>query len=145
VVIFFSSYIFNHTNSLDSDQALKAALAVGVAVGFINVFLALFAFFKIDTVGRRGLMIWTFPFMTFTMLILVFSSLAHSPGSRTSLIAFFVLVFVIFYSPGAGPVPFTYCAEIFPLTHREVGMGWAVMVMYLNKSAEGCLTFGLAD
>lgn len=28
--------------------------------------------------------------------------------------------------PGEGPVPFTYSAEVFPLSHREVGMGWAV-------------------
>lgn len=25
-----------------------------------------------------------------------------------------------------GPVPFTYSAEVFPLSHREVGMSWAV-------------------
>jgi hypothetical protein len=29
---------------------------------------------------------------------------------------------IAFYSPGEGPVPFTYSAEVFPLTHREVGM-----------------------
>ncbi|KAF2113565.1 hypothetical protein BDV96DRAFT_114241 [Lophiotrema nucula] len=32
----------------------------------------------------------------------------------------------MFYSPGEGPVPFTYSAEVFPLSHREVGMSWAV-------------------
>jgi len=32
----------------------------------------------------------------------------------------------MFYSPGEGPVPFAYSAEVFPLSHREVGMGWAV-------------------
>ena len=26
------------------------------------------------------------------------------------------------YSPGEGPVPFTYSAEVFTLTHREMGM-----------------------
>lgn len=31
-----------------------------------------------------------------------------------------------FYSPGEGPVPFTYSAEVYPLSHREVGMGFAV-------------------
>lgn len=126
MVIFYSSYIFYDN--------LKAALAVGMAVGFINFSLALFAFFKIDTTGRRGLMIWTFPFMTLSMLALVFSSLERSEKPHSALIAFFVLVFVIFYSPGAGPVPFTYCAEIFPLTHREVGMGWAVAVRFFNTS-----------
>jgi hypothetical protein len=42
------------------------------------------------------------------------------------LIAFFVFLFDAFYSPGEGPVPFTYSAEVFPLSHREVGMSWAV-------------------
>lgn len=34
--------------------------------------------------------------------------------------------FGAWYSPGEGPVPFTYSAEVFPLSHREVGMSWAV-------------------
>lgn len=38
----------------------------------------------------------------------------------------FVYIFAAFYSPGEGPVPFTYSAEVFPLSHREVGMSWAV-------------------
>jgi len=46
--------------------------------------------------------------------------------TRTGLIAFFVFLFAAFYSPGEGPVPFTYSAEVFPLTHRELGMSWAV-------------------
>lgn len=38
----------------------------------------------------------------------------------------FVYLFDAFYSPGEGPIPFTYSAEVFPLSHREVGMAWAV-------------------
>ena len=34
-------------------------------------------------------------------------------------------LFEVFYSPGLGPVPFTYSAESFPLHVREVGMSWA--------------------
>jgi hypothetical protein len=41
-------------------------------------------------------------------------------------IALFIYLFDIFYSPGAGPIPFTYSAEVFPLSHREIGMSWAV-------------------
>ena len=51
------------------------------------------------------------------------------PESNTAhlgLVAFFIYIFDIFYSPGEGPVPFTYSAEVFPLSHREVGMSWAV-------------------
>lgn len=61
-------------------------------------------------------------------------------------IALFIYLFDAFYSPGEGPVPFTYSAEVcefnlefwgretfrltnfppVPLSHREVGMAWAV-------------------
>lgn len=62
-------------------------------------------------------------------------------SARVPLIALFIFIFcgkdpyisgsrmwayitlsLAFYSPGEGPVPFTYSAEVFPLTHREIGM-----------------------
>lgn len=48
--------------------------------------------------------------------------------TRIGLIALFIYIFAAWYSPGEGPVPFTYSAEVFPLSHREVGMAWAVTV-----------------
>ena len=41
-----------------------------------------------------------------------------------SLIGLFVL-FGAFYSPGEGPVPFIYSADVFPLSRREVDMIFA--------------------
>jgi hypothetical protein len=46
--------------------------------------------------------------------------------AHLGLVALFIYIFAMFYSPGEGPVPFAYSAEVFPLSHREVGMGWAV-------------------
>ena len=46
----------------------------------------------------------------------------ESSPAHLGLIAMFIYIFAAFYSPGEGPVPFTYSAECFPLTHREVGM-----------------------
>ena len=34
-------------------------------------------------------------------------------------------LFAICYSPGEGPVPFTYSAEAFPLSIRDIGMSFA--------------------
>jgi hypothetical protein len=45
---------------------------------------------------------------------------------RIAAVATFVYLFAAFYSPGGGPVPFMYSAEVFPLSHREIGMSWAV-------------------
>lgn len=48
-------------------------------------------------------------------------------GSRghMGLILLFVYIFASFYSFGEGPVPYVYGAEVFPLSHRELGLGWA--------------------
>ena len=73
----------------------------------------------IDTFGRRALLLLTFPNMAWTLLAAGFcfkipiGSSAHRP-----VIALFVYLFSAFYSPGEGPVPFTYSAEAFPLFHR---------------------------
>ena len=60
--------------------------------------------------------------------------------AHLGLIAFFIYVYAAFYSPGEGPVPFTYSAEVFPLSHREVGMGWAVATCLFWAAVLG-LTF----
>lgn len=47
---------------------------------------------------------------------------------RLAALALFIFLFAIFYSPGEGPVCFVYGAEVFPLSHREIGMAFAVAV-----------------
>lgn len=66
--------------------------------------------------------------MTWTLLAAGLCTLISTEAGtvRTALVALFVYLFAAFYSPGEGPVPFTYSAEVFPLSHREVGMGFAV-------------------
>jgi len=81
----------------------------------------------IDTFGRRALLIFTFPNMCWTLLAAGFCFwIPSSSKAHLGLIALFIFLFDAFYSPGEGPVPFTYSAEVFPLSHREVGMSWAV-------------------
>lgn len=91
-----------------------------------------------DTLGRRTLLLITLPPMALTMLAAsLVSPSTHAvnqpattdrPSSLTSLlpIASLIYLFCILYSPGMGPVPNLYSAEIFPLSHREVGMSFAV-------------------
>lgn len=65
--------------------------------------------------------------MAWTLLAAGFCFLIpETSPAHLGLVAFFVFLFAAFYSVGEGPVPFTYSAEVFPLSHREVGMSWAV-------------------
>jgi len=72
-------------------------------------------------------LLFTFPNMCWTLLAAGFCFwIPVENTAHLALIALFVYLFDVFYSPGEGPVPFTYSAEVFPLSHREVGMAWAV-------------------
>lgn len=64
--------------------------------------------------------------MCWTLLCAGFCFWVPGTTGHLGAIAFFIYLFDAFYSPGEGPVPFTYSAEVFPLSHREVGMAWAV-------------------
>lgn len=85
------------------------------------------ALYTIDRLGRRTLLLATFPNMCWTLLATGMSFyISPESNARLGLIALFIFIFCAFYSPGEGPCAFVYSAEAFPLSHREVGMSWAV-------------------
>lgn len=54
-----------------------------------------------------------------------FSFFAPEGDLRTGMVAAGIYMFMVVYSPGEGPVPFTYSAEAFPLYIRDIGMSFA--------------------
>jgi MFS family permease len=122
IISFYSSTIFQMAGASNIE-----ALLASFGFGLINFVFAWPAVWTIDTFGRRGLLLFTFPQMCWTLLAAGFCFwIPANSNAHIGLIAFFIYLFDAFYSPGEGPVPFTYSAEIFPLSHREVGMAWAV-------------------
>ncbi|KAG6860461.1 hypothetical protein C0995_010815 [Termitomyces sp. Mi166 len=122
IIAFYSSSIFS-----EAGYTNKQALLASWGFGMVNWVFAFPAVWTIDTFGRRNLLLFTFPNMAWTLLAAGFSFFIPMGNSaRVPCIALFVFLFAAFYSPGEGPVPFTYSAEVFPLTHREMGMSWAV-------------------
>ena len=122
IIAFYSSTVF-----VEAGATNREALLASFGFGLVNFVFAWPAVWTIDTWGRRALLLFTFPQMAWTLLgaglcfLIPEESRAH-----LGMIAFFIFLFAAFYSPGEGPVPFTYSAEVFPLSHREVGMAWAV-------------------
>ena len=103
------------------------ALLVSWGFGMTMFIFAIPALYTIDRWGRRALLLATFPNMFWTLLATGMSF--YIPSTSTAhlgLIALFIFLFTAFYSPGEGPCAFVYSAEVFPLSHREIGMSWAV-------------------
>jgi MFS family permease len=122
IIAFYSSTVF-----VEAGASQRNALLASFGFGLVNFVFAWPAIFTIDTYGRRTLLLFTFPQMAWTLLATGFCFyIPESNRAHLGMIAFFIFLFAAFYSPGEGPVPFTYSAEVFPLSHREVGMGFAV-------------------
>jgi sugar porter (SP) family MFS transporter len=126
IIAFYSSTIFANAGA-----STTGALFASFGFGLVNFVFAFPAIWTIDTFGRRSLLLFTFPNMAWTLLaagMCFFIDYDANPATTAHLgtVALFIYLFAAFYSPGEGPVPFAYSAEVFPLSHREVGMGWAV-------------------
>ncbi|EEH42377.2 uncharacterized protein PADG_07197 [Paracoccidioides brasiliensis Pb18] len=126
VIAYYSSEIF-----LDAGFSQKASLAASFGFGVINWLFAIPAIYTIDTFGRRNLLLVTFPLMGLFQLLTGFSFWIPTDGSatmrraHTGCVALGIYLFGIAYSPGEGPVPFTYSAEAYPLYVRSHGMALA--------------------
>jgi sugar porter (SP) family MFS transporter len=121
VIAYYSSEIFVEAN-LSEISALGASMGFGV----INFLFAIPAIYTIDTFGRRNLLLTTFPLMSACLFFTGFSFwIPDTSTAHIACIALGIYLFGIVYSPGEGPVPFTYSAEAYPLYIRAQGMSLA--------------------
>ncbi len=122
IIAFYFSTIFVQAGSSNI-----VALLVSWGFGMTMFVFAFPALYTIDRWGRRPLLLGTSPNMCWTLLATGMSFyIPESSPAHLGLIAFFIFVFVAFYSPGERPCAFLYSSEVFPLSHREIGMSWAV-------------------
>jgi len=121
VIAYYSSQIF-----LDANLSQISALAASLGFGIINFLFAIPAIYTIDTFGRRNLLLTTFPLMSLCLFFTGFSFwIPSSSKAQIACVALGIYLFGIVYSPGEGPVPFTYSAEAYPLYIRAQGMSLA--------------------
>ncbi|KAI8628443.1 major facilitator superfamily domain-containing protein [Xylariaceae sp. FL1651] len=111
---------------LNSSDPLQPML-YSFGYGAVNFLFGLPAIRTIDTLGRRKWLVLTLPLMGLFMTAAALSTLLPDGNqARGGVIALFVYLFAVAYSPGMGPIPFTLASESFPLSHREAGCAFAV-------------------
>ncbi|KAJ3798615.1 hypothetical protein GGU11DRAFT_780178 [Lentinula aff. detonsa] len=124
-IAYYSSNIFSQAN-FSNLQALLASWGFGM----INWIFAFPAIWTIDTFGRRNLLLTTFPLMAIFLLLAGFAFWIPDQKAQVGVVALGIYLFSMAYSPGEGPVPFTYSAEAFPLYVRDIGMSFATAVLW---------------
>ena len=125
VIAYYSSNIFSQSG-FNNVQSLLASFGFGL----INWLFAFPAVYTIDTFGRRNLLLTTFPLMALFLLMTGFSFWITIEKARLAVVALGIYLFAMAYSPGEGPVPFTYSAEAYPLPVRDIGMSLSTSVLW---------------
>lgn len=120
VIAYYSAVIF-----VEGGVSEQMSLVCSLIFGIINFLFAIPAVYTIDTFGRRNLLLTTFPLMFLALLFTGWSFTISSDTIRIGCVATGIYLFTMVYSPGAGPVPFTYSAEAYPLYVRGLGMSLA--------------------
>lgn len=124
-IAYYSSEIFVNANFSE-----QSALAASLGFGVINWLFAIPAIYTIDTFGRRNLLLFTLPLLALSLLFTGFSFWIQDITARVGCVALGIYLYGIFYSPGQGPVPFTYSAEAYPLYVRTWGMSVATSTLW---------------
>lgn len=114
----------------DASFTQSQALLASMGGGLINWLFAIPAVYTIDTFGRRNLLLVTFPIMSLCLFFTGFSFLIPNDQARLGCVTTGLYLFMAAYSPGEGPVPFTYSAEAFPLHFRDIGMSSSTAITW---------------
>lgn len=130
IIAFYSATIF-----VEAGSSVTEALGATCGYALVVLVFAFVAVYTVDTFGRRSLLLTTFPFLFLSLLGAGFCFYIDANSTaHIALIATFIYIFGGFYGAGEGAIPYVYSSEVFPLSHREMGMSWAVATTTLWAS-----------
>ncbi|CAM8925869.1 unnamed protein product [Rhodiola kirilowii] len=137
-VFYFSSTVFKSAG-VPSDLA-------NIFVGLSNIFGSLVAMALMDKLGRKVLLLWSFFGMALSMAV---QALAASSYMSSSLALYLsvggMLMFVLAFATGAGPVPSLLLPEIFPNRIRAKAMAVCMCVHWVINFFVGLLFLQLLE
>ncbi|KAK3196484.1 hypothetical protein K4F52_000366 [Lecanicillium sp. MT-2017a] len=125
VIAYYSTSIY-----MDANFSRSNALLVSMGGGIINWLFAIPAIYTIDTFGRRNLLLVTFPLMSICLFFTGFIFNLPDGTPKLACVTLGLYLFMVVYSPGEGPVPFTYSAEAYPLHIRDIGMASSTAITW---------------
>ncbi|KAE8675923.1 putative plastidic glucose transporter 2 [Hibiscus syriacus] len=137
-VFYFSSSVFKSAG-VPSDVA-------NVLIGVANLSGSIVAMLLMDKLGRKLLLLWSFFGMTIAMVLQVAAANTFMSGSGSLYLSVGgMLMFVLTFALGAGPVPGLLLPEIFPNRIRAKAMAFCMSVHWVINFFVGLLFLRLLE
>jgi sugar porter (SP) family MFS transporter len=117
---------------------LGEALGGQVIIGIVNVLFTFIALWKIDSLGRKPLLI--FGVIGIMISLTSVGLLFYFEVNSTFLLMSFILSFIAFFAFSFGPVTWVLLSEIYPLRIRGAAMAMATMAVWVANTFVGQMT-----
>ncbi len=135
VIMYYAPRIFDIAGFSSTTHQLWGTVIVGVT----NVLATFIAIAFVDRLGRKPIMYAGFAVMGISMVsvgLLFNMNLEKSPILGTWAIGA-LLLFIIGFAMSAGPIIWVLCAEIFPLSGRDLGVTFSTATNWIVNAIVG--------
>lgn len=124
----------------------SAAILGTFGIGLLNCASAIVAFFLVDRVGRRGVLLWGLPGVAASLVVLglAYGLIGHSTAGAWVLIICTAL-YIVFFGLSMGVVGWLLPAEVLPLSIRSAALGVSTTVVWGGNLIVSTAFLPLAD
>lgn len=117
----------------------QLALLLSLIIAFMNALGTILGIYLIDHVGRRKLALSSLSGVTISLVVLALaflfgqSSGADNHGAYGWVAVVGLALYIVFFAPGMGPVPWTVNSEIYPEVYRGICGGMSATVNWISN------------
>ncbi|XP_054789826.1 inositol transporter 1-like [Prosopis cineraria] len=115
----------------------ELALLLSLVVAGMNAAGTVLGIYLIDHAGRRKLALYSLAGVITALILLTMSFLNQTSDSTNGLYGWLAILglalYIAFFSPGMGPVPWTVNSEIYPEEYRGICGGMAATVNWVSN------------
>ncbi|KAJ7957391.1 inositol transporter 1 [Quillaja saponaria] len=118
-------------------QSNQLALLLSLAIAAMNAAGTLVGIYLIDHAGRRKLALTSLSGVIVSLAILSTAFFAESSGTTNGIYGWMAVLglalYISFFAPGMGPVPWTVNSEIYPEAYRGICGGMSATVNWISN------------
>lgn len=114
---------------------INSAFSSQVIIGIINVAFTLIAIWKIDSFGRRPLLLFGVSGIVFSLIVIGFLFALNLTDSF--LLLLFILIFIACFAFSFGPVIWVLLSEIYPTSVRGRAMSIGTLTLWVGTALVG--------
>lgn len=127
----------------------QLALLLSLIVAFMNALGTILGIYVIDHFGRKKLALSSLFGVTISLILLSIAFILEQSGSTNGLYGWMAVIglglYIAFFAPGMGPVPWTVNSEIYPEAYRGICGGMSATVNWISNLIVAQSFLSIAD